>query len=245
MTPGNQPFDAQFGPDQDGQPGPYGGQPGQASFGPSPQDMVGDLPSGDDVPGLMIKQKITPITNKYWVHAVDTSGNPGPVIAFAEQKKFKLKEEVLFFADEAKSRVLFSFKSRQVIDLAATTDVLDHTGRPIATFRKDAMASMLNSTWHLEGPGYAATGQERNKTVAVARRFAGFLPFVGDLLEAVPWQFHFDFYDVSGQLVMSDERQLKLRDQYLITLPPAVYGRPLDWRVAAALGVALDAFQGR
>ncbi len=194
---------------------------------------------------LVVRQKITPITNKYWVHAAAADGSPGEVLAFAEQKKFKLKEEVVFFADEGKRRVLFSLKSRQVIDMAATSDVLDEAGAPIGVFRKDAAASLLNSTWHLQAPGVAATGRERSHKVALARRFGGWIPVVGDVLEAVPWQFHFDFRTAEGVVVMSDERQRKLRDQYLITLPHVLDGSPLDWRLAAALGVALDAFQGR
>ena len=71
------------------------------------------------------------------------------------------------------------------------------------------------------------------------------LPIIGGLLEAVPWQFHFDFKTDGGDLVMSSERQLRVRDEYRIALPPAIDGRPMDWRLAAALGVALDAFQGR
>lgn len=194
---------------------------------------------------LYLRQKITLVTNKYWVHTLDPSGQPGPVVAFAEQKKMKLREEVDFFGDESKSQMLFGFKSRQVIDMAATTDVFDASRIPIGMFRKDAVASLVNSTWHLEGAGFTAVGRERSQGVAITRRFAGFLPVVGDLLEAVPWQFHFDFVDPAGQNVLSSERQLKVRDQYLLTMPPTIHGQPMDWRLAAAVGVALDAFQGR
>ena len=141
--------------------------------------------------------------------------------------------------------MLFWFKSRQIIDMAATTDVFDNAGAAIGVFRKDAMKSLINSTWHLEAAGVAATGRERSQGVAIVRRVGGFVPVVGDLLEAIPWQFHFDFYDASGSLVMSSERQRKIRDQYLISLPAVGAGAPLDWRVAASVGVALDAFQGR
>ncbi len=196
-------------------------------------------------PGLIVRQKITLITNQYWIHPLDESGNIGPLIAFAEQKKMRLREEVQFFADTAARQLLFSFKSRQILDMAATSDVFDVEGRPIGVFRKDAAKSLLNSTWEVEAPDLAATGRERSGKVALVRRFGGFLPVVGDLLEAVPWQFHFDFVTDRGDLVMSSERQLRVRDEYRITLPPAVNGGPMDWRLAAALGVALDAFQGR
>ena len=195
--------------------------------------------------GLFLRQKITMIANKYWVHTLDASGKPGALVAFAEQKKLKLREEVTFYADESKSDMLFGFKSRQIVDMAATTDVFDAQRRPIGMFRKSAVRSLLNSTWYVEGDGVAATGSERSRRIALVRRFGGMLPFVGGLLEAIPWQFHFDFYDSSTQLVMSVERQRAIRDQYRIVLPPTSLGPPLDWRLAAAVGVALDAFQGR
>lgn len=195
--------------------------------------------------GLYLRQKVTMVTNKYWISMMDSNAVEGQVVAFAEQKKMKLREEVTFFSDETKSTPLFGFKSRQVIDMAATTDVFDMNGQPIGEFRKDAMKSLLNSTWHLAGPGFTAVGRERSKGVAAARRFAGFLPVVGDVMDMVPWQFHFDFFDPAGTLVMSDERVMGMRDRYKIWLPPSVHGAPMDWRFASAVAVALDAFQGR
>lgn len=193
----------------------------------------------------MMRQKITLITNQYSIHPLDEAGNIGPLIAFAEQKKMRLREEVQFFADTAARQLMFSFKSRQILDMAATSDVFDVDGRPIGTFRKDAAKSLLNSTWEVEAPDLTATGRERSGKIALIRRFGGMLPIIGGLLEAVPWQFHFDFKTDGGDLVMSSERRLRVRDEYRITLPPAIDGRPMDWRLASALGVALDAFQGR
>jgi hypothetical protein len=58
----------------------------------------------------------------------------------------------------------------------------------------------------------------------------------------VPFVFHFDFLDTAtGQLVMSSERQKTIRDRYTVDVPDA----RLDFRVAAAIAVALDALQSR
>ena len=149
----------------------------------TPSDRVGGAPV---FTGLYLRQKVTLIANKYWVHGVYDGATQGPVIAFAEQKKMKLREEVTFFDSEAKGKVLFWFKSRQIIDMAATTDVFDNAGAAIGVFRKDAMKSLINSTWHLEAAGVAATGRERSQGVAIVRRVGGFVPVVGDLLEAIP-----------------------------------------------------------
>ena len=54
--------------------------------------------------------------------------------------------------------------------------------------------------------------------------------------------FHFDFTDKqSGAIVMSSERQFSLRDRYTVTVPDA----RLDFRLAAAMAVALDALLRR
>ncbi|WP_228389328.1 hypothetical protein [Cumulibacter manganitolerans] len=197
------------------------------------------------IAGLMMRQKITMMVNRYRITPLFPDGSEGPLIAFAQQKRLKLREEVAFFTDESKTRIAFSFKSRNIIDMAATTDVLDAEGRPIGVFRKDAARSLLNSTWYLEGPGVQATGRERSQKVAVVRRFGGMLPIVGDLLDLVPWQFHFDFVNPAGETVFVSERQRKVRDEYRLLLPVFGQGRQLDWRLGAAMGVALDAFQGR
>ena len=59
--------------------------------------------------------------------------------------------------------------------------------------------------------GVAATGRERDARRPVIRRVGGFCPLLSvTASEAIPRQFHFDFYDASGSLVMSSERQRKL-----------------------------------
>jgi hypothetical protein len=63
---------------------------------------------------------------------------------------------------------------------------------------------------------------------------------VGDL--PLPFIFHFDFTEAgSGRPVLSVERRMTVRDRYRIT----VQDQRLDFRVAAAMTVALDALQSR
>lgn len=178
-----------------------------------------------------VTQKITLMVNRYEIRALGPDDEPGQVLAMAQQKRMAFKELVTFYADEARTIPVFSFKARQVMDLGATYDVLDAAGTPIGMFRKDFAKSLLRSTWHLEGAGLAAVGQERSMPVAILRR----------LTDAIPLAFHFDFRDPSGQVVMSSERRWGLRDRYVVSIP----GGRVDGRVAAAMAVALDALQGR
>lgn len=188
-------------------------------------------------PGLVgldqfaVKQRLTLMVNRYEIRALDGAGNEGPVLAMAQQKRMAFREQVTFYADEARTVPVFSFKARQVMDLGATYDVFDAGGRPIGLFRKDFAKSLLRSTWHLESEGVTAVGQERSTAVAVLRR----------VQDTIPLAFHFDFVDPQGQLVMSSERRWSLRDRYVVKVP----GARLDSRVAAAMAVALDALQSR
>jgi uncharacterized protein YxjI len=192
------------------------------------------------VPKFFLKQRITVMVNRYEIRAANPDGTEGALLAFAQQKRMKLKEEVVFFADESKSRAVFSFKARQRLDVHAEHDVFDEGGRPLGYFSKQFGASLLRSTWSLSAPGIDAVGRERNQFIAILRRIWGLLPYIGDVW--VPFVFHFDFLDnATGQPVLTSERVWSVRDRYEVTVPDP----RLDFRVAAAMAVALDALQSR
>jgi uncharacterized protein YxjI len=197
-------------------------------------------PAAMVVPAFFVKQRITVMVNRYEILAANPDGTEGHLLALAEQKRMKLKEEVVFFADESKSRRVFSFKARQRLDVAAEHDVYDEYGNPLGMFSKQFGASLIRSTWNLSAPGIEAVGQERRPVIAVLRRVWDFLPVVGDVW--VPFVFHFDFVDkASGAVVLVSERQKAIRDRYTVTVPDP----RLDFRVAASMAVALDALQSR
>lgn len=123
------------------------------------------------LPRFYVKQRFTLMVNRYEIHAAGPDGAVGGLMAFAEQKRFAFKEQVTFFTDDSRTRAVFGFKARQVIDLNAGYDVTDESGRPIGFFRKDFGASLLRSTFRVEGPGFTGSGQERNVVVALLRRF--------------------------------------------------------------------------
>jgi uncharacterized protein YxjI len=191
-----------------------------------------------------IKQKITMMVNRYEIRGVDANGTEGPLIAVAQQKRMAFKEQVTFYADEARTQPVFGFKARQRMDLGATYDVTDQSGTPIGNFRKEFAKSLLRSTWQLTtADGLQATGTERNQTVAIARRLWEMVPILNDLPS--PFLFHFDFTAPDGSIVLSSVRRRSLRDRYDVELPEAPNGWRLDWRVGAAMAVALDALQSR
>jgi uncharacterized protein YxjI len=182
------------------------------------------------LPAFVVNQRLTMMVNRYEIRAVGPDGTPGQLMAMAHQKRMAFKEQVTFYADEERTRPVFSFKARKAIDLGSGYDVYDEAGVVLGFFRKDFGKSLLRSTFHLSGPDLEATGQERNQLVAIARRLVDF-----------PFAFHFDFVDPSGQPVMSVERQFSMRDRYAVTVPDP----RLDFRLAAAMAVGLDALMSR
>jgi uncharacterized protein YxjI len=192
------------------------------------------------VPRFFVKQRVTVMVNRYEIFAANPDGSEGPLMAFAEQKRMKLKEEVVFFSDTTKTRPVFSFKARQRLDVAAEHDVYDEYGTVLGYFNKQFGASLLRSTWNLSAPGVTSVGRERRPVIAILRRVWDLIPYIGEVW--VPFVFHFDFVDTeTGATVMVSERKKAIRDRYDVTVPDP----RLDFRVAASMAVALDALQSR
>ena len=203
-----------------------------------------DMTSNAGYERFTVKQKITMMVNRYEIRSVDANGGEGPVIAVSQQKRMAFKEQVTFYADEGRKQPVFGFKARQRLYLGATYDVLDASGTPIGSFRKEFAKSLLRSTWQLTAAdGLQATGTERSQNVAIARRLWELLPVIGDLPS--PFLFHFDFTAPDGAIVLTSIRRRSVRDRYDVELPTSPTGYRLDWRVGAAMAVALDALQSR
>ena len=181
---------------------------------------------------LFIRQRVRLMVNQYEVHAVQPDGSEGELLAFAQQKRLAFKEQVTLYTDDTKQYPVLGFKARQVMDLGATYDVFDAAGQPIGLFRKNFGKSLIRSTWHLDQPGVGeTTGQERNLTVALMRRFVDWLSWL---------PYHFDF-TLNGQPAFSVVKKWGLRDRYIVE----VHDPRMDRRLVIAMAVALDALQSR
>jgi hypothetical protein len=189
---------------------------------------------------FFVRQHITLMVNRYEIFDANADGTEGQLLAFAQQKRMKFKEEVDFFTDKTKTTKLFSFKARHGLDVRAEHDVFDSEGHNLGWFKKEFGASLIRSTWHMSYDGVQARGQERRPVIAILRRIWDFIPFLGEIW--VPFIFHFDFVDVAtGEAVMTSERQKTIRDRYVVSVPDT----RLDFRLAASMAVALDALQSR
>jgi uncharacterized protein YxjI len=184
---------------------------------------------------LELRQRFTLMQNRYDLVAIGDGGDS--TIAYAEQKRFSLKEKVTFWSGEDRSAVAFTIAARNVLELAGTYDVCDAGGNVLATIHKDGRSSILRSTYVVDVPGRGTVrGQERGGIKAILRRLV-------NVFSDFPWPLpiHFDFSDEHGTKLCSIERRMAVRDVYKIQVNDST----LDWRITAALGVAVDAFMNR
>jgi hypothetical protein len=182
------------------------------------------------LPMFYVTQKFAMTTNVYRLIAANPDGSEGGLMGIAQQKRMAMKEQVTFYADESKARAVFSFKARKAMDINAGYDVFDEAGAQLGYFQKDFKASLLRSTYHVEGPGYVGTGRERSQASALLRRFVD-----------LPMPIHFEFVADDGTPLMTSERQATIKDRYTVRVPdPRV-----DFRVAAAIAVGVDALMER
>lgn len=201
------------------------------------------------IPKLIVEQKITAFVNRYVVFAVNQQAEKGAVTAFVEQKRLALKEKVSFYSDESKKDILFTFRAEKVLDIHGRYIVEDARGNFIGAFKKEFTRSLLNSTWNIldKDGNPSLTITESNQFLAAARRFAGFIPIVGELVDIILlfFRYHFTFTKAgASETVGKYQKTTLFRDHYLLSMDDDVYGAH-DWRVLAAMAVALDALQSR
>lgn len=195
-------------------------------------------------PRFRIEQNITAFVNKYKV-----SDNDGGLLALAQQKRLAFKEKVVFYTDEQKSTAAFMFRAEKVMDVHGRYMVEDASGQLLGMFKKQFKKSLLNSTWVLMDKDGRELFEvkESNLSIAILRRFIGFVPLIGDLLDIVMnfFKYHFSFIDLASSQEVGQYRKTTLfRDSYQLAMTDDAWSK-LDWRVLAAMGVALDALQSR
>ena len=101
----------------------------------------------------------------------DQSGN---TVLYAEQKGFKLKEDIRLFSRPDMAEELVRIAARRAIDISATYDVFDSaTNQLLGSLQRRGMKSILKDEWWiLDGSG-AQVGiiEEDSMALALVRRF--------------------------------------------------------------------------
>ena len=200
-------------------------------------------------PRLIIRQKITTFVNKYQVFTASEDGSAGNMAGLAQQKRLAFKEKVMFYTDEKRDKLAFTFRAEKVMDVHGRYFVEDANSQVLGMFKKEFKASLVNSTWKIldRDGNERLVVKENNQALAILRRFIGFMPLIGDLGEIIIafFKYHFVFIDVQTSQVVGTYRKTTLfRDHYELSMNDATWDE-IDWRVFAAMGVALDALQSR
>jgi uncharacterized protein YxjI len=191
---------------------------------------------------FILRQRFKLVINQY-EFSLPEDGEP---FCFVEQKRFKFKEDIRFYADDTKQRELLRIKARQRFDPRARYDVTDAAGRKVGEIQKVFGASLLRSTYALFDAGgvEVARASEKSLPVALFRRLVGFIPFVGDFADWLPIPYHFTFKRGDTVLGTHSRQAWKLRDTYTIDFSDDPQ-RTLDRRLVLAIAVGMDALQAR
>jgi len=198
----------------------------------------------NDYDRFVLRQHVRPIVNRY-EFSVPESGEGLP-FCFVEQKRFKFKEDIRFFADATKSVELMRIKARQSFDPRARYDITTAEGEKIGEIQKVFGKSLLRSTYAIfDATGQeVATAREASLAMALIRRAIGFVPYIGNYADFLPLPYDFEFRRGEQVIGTNRRRRWKLRDVYDIDMT-ADADRTLDRRLILAITVGMDALQAR
>ena len=195
---------------------------------------------------FVLRQRWAPFVNRYEFSVPGPDGEPEQPVCFVQQKRFKFKEDIRFYADASKKVEVMRIKARQRFDPRARYDITDAGGLKIGEIQKVFGESLLRSTFRLYDANGIETAKATEKSLAVAlvRRLVGFVPWVGAFADFLPIPYHFVFLRGDHVLVTNSRRLFKIRDTYDIdaTGDPQ---RSLDRRLILAAVVGMDALQAR
>lgn len=128
---------------------------------------------------LEFKFKITTLASDF--NITDRNGN---YVAYVRQKMFRLKEDVIVFSDESRTKELFNIKANQWIDFNASymmTDLL--TGKKFGRLARKGMRSIWKARYDIidekDKPIYQIN--EDNGWIKVFDSFLGEIPILGML----------------------------------------------------------------
>lgn len=128
---------------------------------------------------LDFKFKITTLASDF--NITDKNGN---YVAYVRQKMFRLKEDVIVFSDESRTKELFNIKANQWIDFNASymmTDLL--TGKKFGSLARKGMRSIWKARYNIidekDKPIYQIN--EDNGWIKVFDSFVGEIPILGML----------------------------------------------------------------
>jgi uncharacterized protein YxjI len=194
---------------------------------------------------FVMRQRIKLVINQYEFSVPDHDGDGTP-FCFVEQKRFKFKEDIRFFADDSKQQELLKILARQRFDPRARYDVTLPDRTKVGEIQKVFGKSLARSTYAIfdQDGQEVCRARERNLAVALFRRLVGWIPFVGDFADWLPIAYDFEFLRDGRQIGLISRRRWQWRDIHDLDFS-ADSERALDRRLVLAIAVGMDALQAR
>jgi len=153
----------------------------------------------------------------------------GRVVAYSEQKRFKLKEDIVLFTDESCTVPLVQIKARSILDLGTTYDIIDaQTGISLGSAKRNFMKSILKDSWTIKDASGNPYAQLIEDSRAILRRF----------LKFIPAKYHFE---IPGQPEILIQQRLAIMTQRTDVMIPT--GHPIDRRIVAAVALLNSAIE--
>jgi uncharacterized protein YxjI len=199
---------------------------------------------------FVLRQRLKLVINQYEFSIpeddADGKAADGEPFCFVEQKRFKFKEDIGFFADQSKTTPLMRILARQRFDPKARYDITTAEGQPIGQIQKVFGKSLFRSTYTLYNAASEeiCVAREKSMAKAIFRRAIGFVPYIGGYADWLPIAYDFEFVRGEEVLAMNVRRRFKWRDVYDIDAS-ADTARVLDRRLLLAATVGMDALQAR
>ena len=104
----------------------------------------------------------------------------GSLLFFVRQKKFKLREAVAVFADEAQTRQLYSIQADRILDFSARYTIADAAGMPVGAVSRQGAKSLFKAHYDVwRGDHVVMTITEENPWVKFLDGLLQELPVVG------------------------------------------------------------------
>lgn len=125
---------------------------------------------------LDFKFKITTLASDF--NITDKNGSS---VAYVRQKMFKLKEDVIVFNDESKTKELFRIQANQWIDFNASYSIKDILGKNFGRLARKGMRSIWKSSYNVldEADQQKFTITEDNAWVKFFDGMVGEIPIIG------------------------------------------------------------------
>jgi uncharacterized protein YxjI len=182
-----------------------------------------------DLPHYRIRRKLLKIFGASF-HVYDGDR----IVAFCKQKAFKLKEDIRLFADESLGTELLWIRARQVIDFAASYDVVDSASQQkVGALRRRGFKSMLRDSWEVLDVQDKVIGkvEEDSMAMAMLRRL---------LSNLIPQKFHLT--GGGGRAAVLKQRFNPFIFSLEVDVPQDL---DIDKRLVFGAAVLLSAIEGR